>query len=62
MAKARYDILEMFDGEWAVIDVKTRRAAEVNGVKQVGLEWGQADDLADLLNYLHAEREAATLH
>jgi len=62
MANARYDILEMFEGEWAVIDVATGKAAEVNGVKQVGLEWSQADDLADLLNHLQAEREAATLH
>jgi len=61
MAKARYDILEMFDGVWAVIDVKTGQSAEVNGVKQVGLEWSQADDLADLLNHLQAERKAATL-
>lgn len=61
MTKARYDILEMFDGVWAVIDLETGQSAEVNGVKQVGLDWSQADDLADLLNYLQAERDAATL-
>ncbi|WP_244629992.1 hypothetical protein [Brucella intermedia] len=46
MAEARYDTLEMYDGIWAVIDVWTGDAAEVNGIKQIGLEWEQADDLA----------------
>ncbi|MBA8851211.1 hypothetical protein FHW20_002146 [Ochrobactrum intermedium] len=61
MAEARYDTLEMYDGVWAVIDVWTGDAAEVNGIRQIGLGEEQADDLADLLNYLQAQREAATL-
>ncbi len=61
MAEARYDTLEMYDGVWAVIDVMTGVAAEVNGVKQIGLGEEQADDLADLLNYLQAQKDSATV-
>jgi hypothetical protein len=36
--------------------------AEVNGMLQIGLSMQDADDLADLLNRLHAEQSAVASH
>jgi hypothetical protein len=58
---ARYDIKREDDG-WAVYDTTTGLPAEVNNVVQVGLSLEDADDLADLLNHLHAEQSAKGSH
>jgi hypothetical protein len=36
--------------------------AEVNGILQIGLSMEDADDLADLLNRIHAEQSVAASH
>jgi hypothetical protein len=52
---ARYDI-KLEGANWTVYDTITGLAAEVNDVVQVDLSLEDADDLADLLNRLHAEQ------
>ncbi len=58
---ARYHIRTGPNG-WTVYDTATRLPAEVNGIIQIGLSLEDADDLADLLNRLHAEQLAAVAH
>jgi hypothetical protein len=58
---ARYNIKSEDDG-WTVYDTTTGLPAEVNDVVQVGLSLEDADDLADLLNRLHAEQSARGAH
>jgi hypothetical protein len=50
------------DGGWTIYDTTTGLPAEVNDVVQVGLSLEDADDLADLLNRLHAEQLAKGSH
>jgi hypothetical protein len=47
---------------WSVYDPTTGLPVEVNGMVQVGLFLEDADNLADLLNRLHAEQLAAPSH
>jgi hypothetical protein len=58
---ARYDIQPDPNG-WSVYDTATRSPTEINGMVQISLSLADADDLADLLNRLHAEQLAAALH
>lgn len=58
---ARYDIRPEGNG-WTVYDTSTCLPAEVNGAVQIGLTVEDADDLADLLNRLHAEQSALASH
>jgi hypothetical protein len=58
---ARYDIKPEGDS-WTVYDTTTCLSAEVNDVVQVGLSLADADDLADLLNRLHAQQSAKGSH
>jgi hypothetical protein len=58
---ARYDIKPEGDS-WTLYDITTGLPAEVNDVVQVGLSLEDADDLADLLNRLHAEQSAKGAH
>jgi hypothetical protein len=58
---ARYDIKPEGDS-WTVYDTTTGLSAEVNDVVQVGLSLADADDLADLLNRLHAQQSAKGSH
>lgn len=60
MHKNRYDMRKEDDGSWTVFDIFTGWPADVNGVPQDGLEMEQADDLADLLNYLDITRREET--
>ena len=46
---AKYGIEERADG-WAVVDTATRAPVVLFEREQVGLEMGEADDIADLLN------------
>ena len=48
---ARYDVKPNGNG-WTVYDTTTDLPAEVNGFIQIGLSADDADDLADLLNWL----------
>jgi hypothetical protein len=57
----RYNIKPEGAG-WTVYDTATGLPAEVNDVAQVGLSLEDADDLADLLNRLHAEQSAKGSH
>jgi hypothetical protein len=58
---ARYDIQTDRNG-WTVYDTTTDMPAEVNGMLQIGLSMEDADDLADLLNRLHAEQLVVASH
>ncbi len=58
---ARYNIQTGPNG-WTVYDTATRLPAKVNGIIQIGLSLEDADDLADLLNRLHAEQLTAAAH
>ncbi len=58
---ARYDIQTGRNG-WTVYDMTTGLPAEVNGMLQIGLSMQDADDLADLLNRLHAEQSVVASH
>ena len=58
---ARYDIQTGRNG-WTVYDTTTGLPAEVNGMLQIGLSMEDADDLADLLNRLHAEQSMVASH
>jgi len=58
---ARYDIQTGCNG-WTVYDTTTGLPAEVNGMLQIGLSMEDADDLADLLNRIHAEQSVAASH
>jgi hypothetical protein len=58
---ARYNIRPDPDG-WTVYDTVTGSPAAVNDATQIGLSLEDADDLADLLNRLHAEQSAAAPH
>ncbi len=53
--EARYDINDAVTG-WYVYDTKTGEPAKVNDRPQIGMSFEDADDLADLLNHLHAEK------
>ena len=57
----RYDMRSDPNG-WTVYDTTTGLPAEVNGTAQIGLFLEDADDLADLLNRLHAEQLTAAAH
>jgi len=59
--RARYDIRPDPDG-WTVYDTVTGMPAAVNDATQIGLSLEDADDLADLLNRLHAEQSTAAAH
>lgn len=50
-----YDIEKRDDG-WAVVSVDTGETALVNGVLQCSMSLDDADDLADLLNGIEADR------
>ena len=56
---ARYDIKQNDEG-WTVYDIFTGMPALVHEVPQTGLDWADADDLADLLST--AERKYRYLH
>jgi hypothetical protein len=58
---ARYDIKPEGDS-WTQYDTTTGLSAEVNDAVQVGLSLEDADDLADLLNRIHAEHSAKGSH
>jgi len=58
---ARYDIKPEGDS-WTVYDITTGLPTEVNDVVQIGLSLEDADDLADLLNRLDAEKSAKASH
>jgi len=45
-----------------VYDAVTGLPAELNDVTQIGLSLEDADDLADLLNRLHAEQSTGAAH
>ncbi len=53
---ARYEP-RMYNGRWRVWDTQTGAPVVVNGVWQVDLTMGEADDLADLLAWQDAQRE-----
>ena len=57
----RYDIRPASEG-WTVYDTETGLPAGVNDVPQVRLSLEDADDLADLLNRLHAEQLTYAAH
>ena len=57
----RYDIKPDPNG-WTVYDTTTGMPAEAYGCIQVGLSTDDADDLADLLNWLDIEQSAAVSH
>jgi len=56
----RYDIRPEFNS-WTVYDTITGGPASINNVPQTHLPL-DADDLADLLNYLHFEQSPAIAH
>jgi hypothetical protein len=51
-----YDIEQGLSGLWNVIDVTTGEVVKLNGSFMEGLELDDADDLADILNHIEAER------
>lgn len=55
---ARYDIEKRPDGYWAVVDVTTGATAWVNGILQDRKDFADADDLADLLNFIDSAKPA----
>ena len=59
--EARYDIESCVTG-WYVYDTKTGQPAKVNDYPQIGMSFADADDLADLLNHLHAAQVKSTTH
>lgn len=52
----RYD-MRRDGGGWTVFDIWTGWPADIAGVKQVGLDIQDADDLVDLLNLMNARRQ-----
>jgi hypothetical protein len=56
---ARYDI-EQDETGWTVFDIFTGQPVLVHDVPQTGLEFDDADDLADVLSL--AERKYKALH
>jgi hypothetical protein len=58
---ARYDIQTDRNG-WTVYDTTTGLPTDVNGMLQIGLSMEDADDLADLLNLIHAEQSVRASH
>ena len=50
-----FDIEKRDDG-WAVIDTRTGMVAVVNDIPQNGKDLDDADDLADLLNYVERQK------
>jgi hypothetical protein len=53
----RYDIRAgAAENEWMVIDTATGEPVTVNDVKLIALQLEDADDLADLLNRIDANR------
>jgi hypothetical protein len=52
---AQHDINNAVTG-WYVYDIITGAPAKVNDRPQIGMSFEDADDLADLLNHLHAEQ------
>jgi hypothetical protein len=57
----RYDIRAEFSG-WTVYDTVTHSPAMINHVPQTHLPLEDADDLADLLNYLQSQKSRTTSH
>jgi hypothetical protein len=58
----RYDLIRAENGTWSVLDTITGWPAEVDGHVLSGMEFGEADDLVDLLNSLDREADVATEH
>jgi hypothetical protein len=57
MDHQRYDLRKEPDGTWTVFDVFTGWPARVDGhVTAKGLDFLEADDLVDLLNFQDAKR------
>jgi hypothetical protein len=50
-----YDIVER-DGGWAIIDTRTGKIAEIDGVEQRDLDIQDADDLVDMLNRFERQK------
>ncbi|MEJ5079778.1 MULTISPECIES: hypothetical protein [unclassified Ochrobactrum] len=61
MAETRYDMKQMPDGTWAVIDIFTGLAVKVNETYITDLDIQEADDMVDLLNSLYADRRKGPL-
>lgn len=61
MHETRYDMKQLMDGTWAVIDIFTGLVAMVNETYVTDLDIQEADDMVDWLNRLYAERRAAPL-
>lgn len=59
--EARYRIEKTSLG-WSVIDTRTEMPATVQGVPQEGLSLEDADDLADLLSHIEAQKDGSTTH
>lgn len=52
----RYKLCREPIGTWTVTDSKTGRAAEMGSRTIIGMNWQDAEELADLLNKLDAQR------
>jgi hypothetical protein len=50
------------DGQWCVYDIITGGVAKHNGKNLVGLSIVETDTMADLLNQIHENGRARTLH
>ncbi|MCJ2131440.1 hypothetical protein [Methylobacterium sp. E-045] len=60
---AVYDIMPEADGwhTWTVYNTKTMEPALVKGVRQVGLAFADADDLADALNAMERKEPGSSV-
>ncbi|WP_247875323.1 hypothetical protein [Ochrobactrum sp. Marseille-Q0166] len=61
MAETRYDMKQMPDGTWAVIDIFTGLVVMVNETYITNLDIQEADDMVDLLNGLYVARRNGPL-
>lgn len=61
MAETRYDMKQMPDGTWSVIDIFTGLVAMVNDTYVTDLDIQEADDMVDLLNRLYAQRRSGSV-
>lgn len=55
----RYKVFQEPTGTWTVNDVRTGRPAEMGSRTIVGMNQRDAEELADLLNGLNAQRQEA---